>query len=266
RPVPLEQVATVSLEHRAQKLVRYRQERTLTVGALPRPGELPSALFNDARREVSKLELPPGYHVTWGGEFEQQSRAFGHVRIALVVSVILIFLVLVWQFESVFKPLIVFGAIPFGLVGAVLGLVLTNTRFGFMAFLGVASLIGVIVSHIIVLFDFIEESREHGVELHRAVIDAGLVRLRPVLVTVLATVGGLIPLALEGGPKWQQLVYVQIGGLLLATLVTKGVVPVLYVVFVEQLKWVPWTRSGQAEDAPPAPPAAHPIPQPGATP
>lgn len=266
RAVPLEQVATVSLEHRAQKLVRYRQERTLTVGALPRPGELPSALFNDARREVSKLELPPGYHVTWGGEFEQQSRAFGHVRIALVVSVILIFLVLVWQFESVFKPLIVFGAIPFGLVGAVLGLVLTNTRFGFMAFLGVASLIGVIVSHIIVLFDFIEESREHGVELHRAVIDAGLVRLRPVLVTVLATVGGLIPLALEGGPKWQQLVYVQIGGLLLATLVTKGVVPVLYVVFVEQLKWVPWTRSGQAEDAPPAAPAAHPIPQPGATP
>ncbi|MFZ5440081.1 MAG: efflux RND transporter permease subunit [Myxococcota bacterium] len=248
RPVPLEQVGSVELEHRPQKLVRYRQARTLTVGALPRPGELPSVLFNDARRELSKLELPPGYSLSYGGEFEQQSRAFGHVRIALVVSVFLILLVLVWQFESVFKPLIVFGAIPFGLVGAVLGLVATNTRFGFMAFLGVASLIGVIVSHIIVLFDFIEEAREHGVPLHRAVIDAGLVRLRPVLVTVLATVGGLIPLALEGGPKWQQLVYVQIGGLLLATLVTKGVVPVLYVVFVEQLKWVPWTRSGTADE------------------
>lgn len=253
RAVPLEQVASVSLEHRAQKLVRYRQEPTLTVGALPRPGELPSVLFAQARGELSKLELPPGYRLSYGGEFEQQSRAFGHVRIALVVSVILILLVLVWQFESVFKPLIVFGAIPFGLVGAVLGLVVTNTRFGFMAFLGVASLIGVIVSHIIVLFDFIEESREHGVPLHRAVIDAGLVRLRPVLVTVLATVGGLIPLALEGGPKWQQLVYVQIGGLLLATLVTKGVVPVLYVVFVEQLKWVPWTKSGTAEPPDPLP-------------
>lgn len=240
RAVPLEQVGVVELEHRPQKIVRYRQERTLTVGALPRPGELPSVLFNDARKQLAKLELPPGYRLSYGGEHEQQTRSFGHVRIALVVSVLMIFLVLVWQFESVFKPMIVFAAIPFGLVGAVLGLVITGTRFGFMAFLGVASLVGVIVSHIIVLFDFIEESREHGVPLHRAVIDAGLVRLRPVLVTVLATVGGLIPLAIEGGPKWQQLVYVQIGGLLLATLVTKGVVPLLYVVLVEELKWVRW--------------------------
>lgn len=255
RAVPLEQVGVVQLDHQPQKIVRYRQERTITVGALPRPGELPSVLFNDARKQLSSLELPPGYRLTYGGEFEQQSRAFGHVRIALVVSVLLIFLVLVWQFESVFKPMIVFAAIPFGLVGAVLGLVLTNTRFGFMAFLGVASLIGVIVSHIIVLFDFIEESREHGVPLHRAVIDAGLVRLRPVLVTVLATVGGLVPLALEGGPKWQQLVYVQIGGLLLATLVTKGVVPLLYVVLVEELKWIPWepTRDPDAPRVLPGP-------------
>ena len=249
RPVPLEQVGVVQLDHQPQKIVRYKQERTITVGALPRPGELPSVLFNQARADLSKLELPPGYRLTWGGEYEQQSRAFGQVRIALVVSVLLIFLVLVWQFESVFKPMIVFAAIPFGLVGAVLGLVVTQTRFGFMAFLGVASLIGVIVSHIIVLFDFIEESREHGVPLHKAVIDAGLVRLRPVLVTVLATVGGLIPLALEGGPKWQQLVYVQIGGLLLATLVTKGVVPLLYVLLVEELKWIPWEPTRDPDEA-----------------
>ncbi len=82
----------------------------------------------------------------------------------------------------------------------------------------------------------------------RAVIDAGLVRLRPVLVTVLATVGGLIPLALEGGPMWRQLVYVQIGGLLLATLVTKGVVPLLYVVFVETFKVVEWKPSAPHGD------------------
>ncbi len=169
-----------------------------------------------------------------------QAQAFASVSIALKVSVALIFLTLVWQFANVFKPLIVFAAIPFGMVGVVLGLVVTKTNFGFMAFLGVTSLIGVIVSHIIVLFDFIEEAREHGTELHRAVIDAGLVRLRPVLVTVLATVGGLVPLALEGGPMWRQLVYVQIGGLLLATLVTKGVVPLLYVLFVETLHLVEW--------------------------
>jgi multidrug efflux pump subunit AcrB len=181
------------------------------------------------------------------------------VSIALKVSVALIFLVLVWQFAHVFKPLIVFAAIPFGLVGVVLGLTVTGTNFGFMAFLGVASLIGVIVSHIIVLFDFIEEAREHGVGLHRAVIDAGLVRLRPVLVTVLATVGGLIPLAIEGGPMWRQLVYVQIGGLLLATLVTKGVVPLLYVLFTENLKLIRWERE-EAEEPTVAPSPHLPLP------
>ncbi|MBL0197102.1 MAG: efflux RND transporter permease subunit [Myxococcales bacterium] len=238
--VPIEQVARLSTEFEPQKIVRQDLERTITVGAVTKDGELASALFADAKPAIDRIKLPPGYSMTFGGEQEMQAKAFASVSIALKVSVALIFLTLVWQFANVFKPLIVFAAIPFGMVGVVLGLVVTKTNFGFMAFLGVTSLIGVIVSHIIVLFDFIEEAREHGTELHRAVIDAGLVRLRPVLVTVLATVGGLVPLALEGGPMWRQLVYVQIGGLLLATLVTKGVVPLLYVLFVETLHLVEW--------------------------
>lgn len=243
RSVPVQQLAEVDHVLEAQKIVRYNQERTITVGAIPLDGELPSVILAGARDPIAELSWPPGYRFQFGGEQEQQAKAFSSVQIALKTSVALIFLVLVWQFAHVFKPLIVFAAIPFGLVGVVLGLTVTHTNFGFMAFLGVASLIGVIVSHIIVLFDFIEEAREEGVELHRAVIDAGLVRLRPVLVTVLATVGGLVPLALEGGPMWQQLVWVQIGGLLLATLVTKGVVPLLYVVFVETFKLVDWKPS-----------------------
>ena len=251
RAVPLEQVARTSHRMEPQKIVRYDQERTITVGAIPTDGELPSVLLANVRSKIADIPMPAGYHVEYGGEEEQQAKAFAAVQIALKVSVTLIFFVLVWQFANVFKPLIVFASIPFGLVGAVLGLTITNTNFGFMAFLGVASLVGVIVSHIIVLFDFIEESREHGVPLHRAVIDAGLVRLRPVLVTVLATVGGLVPLALEGGPMWRQLVYVQIGGLLLATLVTKGVVPLLYVAFVETFKLVRWEpeERDRSEDA-----------------
>lgn len=240
RSVPLEQVARIDTAFEPRKIVRRDLERTITVGAYHKDGELASALLASARPALSELRLPPGYSVDFGGEQELQAKAFASVSIALKVSVALIFLALVWQFAHVFKPLIVFAAIPFGMVGVVLGLVVTRTNFGFMAFLGVTSLIGVIVSHIIVLFDFIEEARERGEPLHRAVIDAGLVRLRPVLVTVLATVGGLIPLALEGGPMWRQLVYVQIGGLLLATLVTKGVVPLLYVVFVETLHVIEW--------------------------
>ena len=249
KAVPVEQIATVGSGFEPQKIVRQGLERTITLGAIPKDGELASTLLGAARPAIEQLKLPTGYTIEYGGEHELQAKSFATVSIALKVSVALIFLTLVWQFAHVFKPLIVFAAIPFGLVGVVLGLTVTKTHFGFMAFLGVASLIGVIVSHLIVLFDFIEEAREHGVELHRAVIDAGLVRLRPVLVTVLATVGGLLPLAFEGGPMWRQLVYVQIGGLLLATLVTKGVVPLLYVLFVETLHVIQWKpeQTGEPE-------------------
>jgi multidrug efflux pump subunit AcrB len=109
-----------------------------------------------------------------------------------------------------------------------------------MAFLGVISLIGVIVSHVIVLFDFIEEQHEAGAPLLEALLDAGILRLRPVLVTVGATVLGLIPLALHGGPLWEPLCFVQIGGLTAATVVTLVLVPVLYAVFVLDLKLVKW--------------------------
>ena len=95
-----------------------------------------------------------------------------------------------------------------------------NTSFGFMAFLGIASLIGVIVSHVIVLFDFIEEMHAKGEPFEQAVIDAGIIRLRPVMITVGATVLALFPLAMHGGPLWQPLCYAQIGGLTVATFIT----------------------------------------------
>jgi multidrug efflux pump subunit AcrB len=109
-----------------------------------------------------------------------------------------------------------------------------------MAFLGIVSLIGVIVSHVIVLFDFIEEMHEKGEPLREALLDAGIIRLRPVLITVVATVIALVPLALHGGPLWQPLCYAQIGGLMIATFVTLLLVPVIYSIFVLDLKIVKW--------------------------
>src|SRR5262249_39984653 len=138
------------------------------------------------------------------------------------------------------KPFIVFAAIPYGVVGALAALWLMNTAFGFMAFLGIASLIGVIVSHIIVLFDFIEEMHEEGEPLKEALLDAGIMRLRPVLITVAATVIALFPLAAHGGPLWEPLCYTQIGGLSIATFVTLLLVPVLYATCVLDLKIVKW--------------------------
>jgi multidrug efflux pump subunit AcrB len=136
----------------------------------------------------------------------------------------------------------VFAAIPFGVVAALLSLKIAGSAFGFMAFLGIISLIGVIVSHVIVLFDFIEEKQELGAPLTEALIDAGIMRLRPVLVTVGATVLGLVPLAAHGGPLWEPLCWVQIGGLSFATVVTLLIVPVFYAIFVLDLKLISWGK------------------------
>ena len=122
-----------------------------------------------------------------------------------------------------------------------------NTSFGFMAFLGIASLIGVIVSHVIVLFDFIEEMHAKGEPFEEAVIDAGIIRLRPVMITVGATVLALFPLAMHGGPLWQPLCYAQIGGLTVATFITLLMVPVLYSILVLDLKRLTWEEKPKEE-------------------
>ena len=196
------------------------------------------------------IAFPAGYRWEFGGEKFEQDKGFNSLAVALAVSFAAIYLALVVQFNSVTQPLLVYAAVPFGIVGGLIGLAIMGASFGFMAFLGVASLAGLIISHVIVLFDFIDEKRREGEPLRKAVVDAGLARLRPVLVTVLATVGGLIPLALEGGPLWEPMCYVQIAGMLVATLVTLVIVPVLYVIFVEDLHLVRWETESVAEHGP----------------
>jgi multidrug efflux pump subunit AcrB len=170
-----------------------------------------------------------------------------------------IYLALLAQFKHAFKPLIVFAAIPYGVVGAIFSLAIMGQPFGFMAFLGIISLIGVIVSHIIVLFEFIEERREAGEELELALIDAGILRLRPVMITVAATVIALFPLAAHGGPLWEPLCYAQIGGLTIATFVTLGLVPVLYSFVVLDLKLIRWEHEEHTGSAASEKPSEMPV-------
>jgi multidrug efflux pump subunit AcrB len=158
----------------------------------------------------------------------------------LATSVGLIFIALAVQFQNAIKPFLVFGAIPYGMVGAIIALGIMGAPFGFMAFLGVVSLVGVIVSHVIVLFDFIEEAHERGEGFEESLLDAGIVRLRPVLITVGATVFALVPLAIHGGPLWEPLCYAQIGGLAVATVITLLLVPVFYSIAVLDLKVIKW--------------------------
>ncbi len=151
-----------------------------------------------------------------------------------------ILIALVLQFKNIVKPFLVLAGVPFGFSGGIVALWIMNASFSFMAFLGLISLVGVIVSHIIIIFDFIEQMHDKGEPFEEAVLDAGVVRLRPVLITVAATVLALIPLALHGGPMWAPLCYAQIGGLTVATLISLLIIPVIYAICVEDLKIIKW--------------------------
>ena len=221
---------------------RVNQYRAINVAALPAPGRLADEVTVPLMTRIRDFErqLPAGYRFEIVGELKEQLKGQRRSVTVVIASVIAIYLALVFQFKNAVKPFIVFAGIPFGAVGAFASLWLMRLPMGFLAILGITSLIGVIVSHVIVLFDFIEDQHEHGARLQDALIDAGIRRIRPVLITVGATVLALFPLALHGGPLWEALCYAQIGGLTLATLVTLFLVPVLYSIFVLDLKVVQW--------------------------
>jgi multidrug efflux pump subunit AcrB len=237
-------ISSIDYRMQSEKLQRRNQFRTITVSAFPAAGHLSSEVLEHAMPRFEEIErnLPPGYRFEIGGEYEEQVKGFVNLTVVMVLSVTMIFIALVVQFRNAIKPFIVFAAIPYGFAGALAALWLMGAPFGFMAFLGIVSLVGVIVSHIIVLFDFIEEMHEQGQPLEEALLNAGIVRLRPVLITVAATVFALIPLALHGGPLWEPMCYAQIGGLTVATFVTLIVVPVLYAICVRDLKIVSWSE------------------------
>jgi len=250
RNVPLKHLASVSHAMQPAKVRRFNQFRTITVSAFPIEGSLPSELLADAMPAIRALEqaLPVGMRMEIAGEYKEQVKGFKQQSVIMMISVAAIFLALVIQFKHAVKPLIVFAAIPFGMTGSLAALYIMGIPFGFMAFLGIASLVGVIVSHIIVLFDFIEERHAEGAPLRDALLDAGIMRLRPVLITVGATVIALFPLASHGGPLWEPLCYAQIGGLTLSTVITLVLVPVVYAIFVLDLKLVQWEQSPKIEE------------------
>lgn len=246
--VPLRQISQVTYGMVTSKIMRRNHARTITVAAFPRDGVLASEVMAVVRSDLGAVaaSLPPGFKLEIGGEEEEQVKGFKNLVIVLAISIVSIFLALVVQFKSATKPLVLFAAIPYGVAGALVCLAVMGAPFGFMAFLGIISLIGVIVSHVIVLFDFIEERHHEGDGLEDALIDAGILRVRPVLITVAATVLALFPLAVEGGPLWEPLCYAQIGGLTIATFVTLLIVPVLYAIFVKDLRLVAWSVPAEA--------------------
>jgi multidrug efflux pump subunit AcrB len=240
--VPLLEVSKIENELQTLRIRRLEHFRTISVQSFTLSGVLSSEVFSAAAPKIAELQksLPPGYSLAISGEQAKQQQGFTNLAAVMAVSIGMIFLALAFQFRHSIKPLLVLAAAPYGVSGALLALWVMGSPFGFMAFLGIASLIGVIVSHVIVLFDFIEEMHEKGEPLEQALLDAGIVRLRPVMITVGATILALFPLAIHGGPLWQPLCYAQIGGLGVATFITLLLVPVLYSIVVLDLKIVKW--------------------------
>jgi multidrug efflux pump subunit AcrB len=245
----MSQIATVAYAPEIALIHRVNQYRTVTVSALPAPGHLAGEITEPLMAQIQQFEreLPDGYRLEIVGELKEQRRGQRQSLTVVLASVLMIYLALVFQFKHAIKPLIVFAGIPFGAVGALGSLWITGKPMGFLAILGITSLIGVIVSHVIVLFDFIEEQHAYGAALKDALVEAGILRIRPVLITVGATVLALFPLALHGGPLWEALCYAQIGGLTFATAVTLFIVPVLYAIFVLDLNAVGWEPRQLAE-------------------
>ena len=221
----------------------------ISILCFPKPGVLASEILGPIEPKLNALKssLPPGYQLQIGGEKAKQVEGFSDLSVVLLISMAAIYLALLIQFNNAVKPLLVFAAVPYGVMGSLIALNVMGIPFGFMAFLGVASLIGVIISHVIVLFDFIEEMHHKGEPLERALPDAGIERIRPVMITVGATILALLPLALEGGPLWQPLCFAQIGGLAVATFITLLLVPVFYSIFVLDLKLIKWEVAHGAE-------------------
>ncbi|MEM6560601.1 MAG: efflux RND transporter permease subunit, partial [Planctomycetota bacterium] len=235
--VPLNAVAEIDAGVEPGTIGRYNRERCLTIGSQAADGFLANNITMDIGTRLTPMvePLPLGYRLEVGGESEQTVEAQEAVSTAFGISVVLIFLVLLVQYNSVLKPLVVLTAFPLALIGAMLGLFFSGWPLGFMPLLGVVALGGTVINNAIVLIDFIESMVAEGTELREAVARSGLVRMKPILLTTLTTVGGLLPLALFGGPMWAGMSWAMIGGLSLSTVLTLLVIPTIYVLFAEKL-------------------------------
>jgi HAE1 family hydrophobic/amphiphilic exporter-1 len=213
---------------------RKNRERTITVSGVIADGFALSDVVADAEEVLADTDVPSELMVRIGGSFEDQQETFGDLYMLLALIVILVYVVMASQFESFLSPFVIMFSIPFAIVGVILGFVVTNTPMGVMGLIGVLILMGIVVKNGIVLIDYTILMRERGNSIKKSVVTAATSRLRPILMTTLTTVLGMIPMAIgqgEGAEMWHSLGITVAWGLSVSTLVTLVIIPTIYTSF-----------------------------------
>jgi HAE1 family hydrophobic/amphiphilic exporter-1 len=231
-PVPLSAVADVQLAVGPAEVRRVGQERVAVVSANLAQGDLGSAV-EALRGIVAEVQLPVGTTAFLSGQSEEMQDSFRSMEFVLVLAIFLVYLVMASQFESLMHPFVILLTIPLAITGAIWALWLTGTTVNVVAYIGLIMLAGIVVNQSIVLIDAVNQARERGLSKHDAIIEAGRLRLRPILITKLTTILGLLPMALglgEGAEVRAPMAITVIGGVLLTTFLTLLVIPVVYAV------------------------------------
>ena len=228
--VPLQDVASLGYGESPVQIVRSDQSRTATITGdiAGRPLNL---VMSDIRDLLDEFHLPEGMSITYAGQDQLMTESFMELGQAMMLGILLVFMILASQFESLLQPLIIMVTLPLAVIGVILGLLIGGTTFNVIAFVGAIMLAGIVVNNAIVLIDYINQLRAEGVDRTTAVIEAGKTRLRPILMTTLTTVLGMIPMAIargEGSELGKPIALTVIGGLMTSTLLTLLVIPVVY--------------------------------------
>lgn len=224
-------IATFEDAQSPQTITRDAQSRYMSVSAEIATGYNIGLVSQDVQRVLDKYELPDGYTVEMTGEDETINNAMSQLMLMLALALVFMYLIMVAQFQSVLSPFIIMFTIPLAFTGGLIGLILTNKPISVVAMIGFVMLSGIIVNNGIVLVDYINQLRKEGMEKRKAIAEAGRSRLRPIIMTALTTILGLVTMAMGvgmGSDMMQPMAIVTIGGLIYGTLLTLFVVPCVY--------------------------------------
>jgi HAE1 family hydrophobic/amphiphilic exporter-1 len=233
--VPLGQVATVR-EGLGPAAINHLDTNRVVILQANVSGRSLNEVLTAIQRGIEGVPLPPGYRLTQGGEAKDQAEVFGKIFAALGIAVILMYLILVMQFGSFVDPIAIMLSLPLSLIGVVLALLITGDTLNIMSLIGVILLCGIVAKNAILLIDFAKWGRERGMSRREALIEAGRIRLRPILMTTFALIAGMVPIALgrgEGADWRAPLGRAVIGGTLTSTLLTLLVIPTVYEILDE---------------------------------